>query len=242
MALDLSDLASVSSFASTFLAQHAARPLRFLINNAGLAQLGGARSLTGQGFEATVGVNHLGHAALFNLLLPHLKSSRTRVVAVGSLVHAQGKQAVGAPLDSADGLAAYANSKLLNSVWAFEVQRRYSAAGVTCNSGHPGSGLYTGLGGKGALATLLRATLIPLLTPLLWLAGYSQTWHEGGVAEVAAADAAEGGLYFFRHWQATASPAASDPAVGAWVWAETHRVLKEAAAQRGLPAAIAGEP
>ncbi len=60
-------------------------------------------------------MNHLGHAALFNLLLPHLKTSGTRVVAVGSLVHSQGRQAVGAPLDAGEGLEAYANSKLLNT-------------------------------------------------------------------------------------------------------------------------------
>jgi NAD(P)-dependent dehydrogenase (short-subunit alcohol dehydrogenase family) len=167
MALDLSDLASVASFAAAVAALD--RPLAFLILNAGMVSLGGARALTAQGFEATVGVNHLGHAALFNLLLPRLKASRTRVVAVGSTAHASGKLAAGAPLDAAAGLQAYANSKLLNTVWGFEVQRRFAADGVTCNSVHPGSGLSTGLGlGAGStLAAALRYTLIPLATPLM---------------------------------------------------------------------------
>ena len=110
---------------------------------------------------------------------------------------------------------------------------------MTANSVHPGAGLYTGLGPKGALAWLLRATLVPLLTPLLWLVGFSQTWREGGVAELAAADAAQGGLYFHRHWEAQASAAVRDAATGEWVWAETQRVLREAAAKHGLPAGIA---
>jgi NAD(P)-dependent dehydrogenase (short-subunit alcohol dehydrogenase family) len=236
MAIDLGDLASVASFAAAFLALN--RPLALLIANAGIACLG-ARELTAQGFESTVGTNHLGHAALFNLLLPHLKASRTRVVAVGSMIHKNGAAPAGTPMDAASGWAAYANSKLLNSVWALEVQRRFAAEGVSANSVHPGAGLYTGLGPKGWGAWLLRATIVPLLTPLMWAVGFSQTWREGGVAELAAADAAEGGLYFHRHWVSQASEHARDAATGAWVWEETQRVLREAAAKHGLPAGIA---
>lgn len=109
--------------------------------------------------------------------------------------------------------------QLLNTMWGFEVQRRFSARGISCNSGHPGSGLYTGLGGASTAAVVLRATLIPLLTPLLWLIGFSQTWHDGGVAELAACDAPEGGLYFYRDRLSQASTAARDPAACEWVWA-----------------------
>ena len=242
MALDLSDLASVASFAAAVAALD--RPLAFLILNAGMVSLGGARALMAQGFEATVGVNHLGHAALFNLLLPRLKASRTRVVAVGSTAHASGKLAAGAPLDAAVGLQAYANSKLLNTVWGFEVQRRFAADGVTCNSVHPGSGLSTGLGlGAGStLAAALRYTLIPLATPLMWLLGHSQSNAEGAAAEIAAADAAEGGQYFSRCAPAVASAAARDADLGAYVWLETQRLLRDAARAHSLPPEIALQP
>ena len=239
MSLDLSDLASVATFAAAVDAL--GRPLALLILNAGMVSLGGARTLTAQGFEAVVGVNHLGHAALFNALLPRLKASRTRVVAVGSAAHASGKLAVGAPLDAASGLQAYANSKLLNSVWGFEVQRRFAAEGVTCNSVHPGSGLYTGLGlgGGSTLAAALRYTLMPLITPLMWILGKSQTWAEGAAAELAAADAADGGLYFARCVPAAASAAARDPDLAAYVWEETQRLLREAARAHSLPPELA---
>ena len=238
MSLDLSDLASVAAFAAAVDAL--GRPLALLILNAGTVSLG-ARTFTAQGYEATVGVNHLGHAALFNALLPRLKASRTRVVAVGSAAHASGKLAAGAPLDAASGLQAYANSKLLNTVWGFEVQRRFAAEGVTCNSVHPGSGLYTGLGlgGGSTLAAALRYTLMPLITPLMWVLGHSQTWAEGAAAELAAADAAEGGQYFARCAPAAASAAARDPDLAAYVWEETQRLLREAARAHSLPPELA---
>ncbi len=65
-ALDLSDLDSVTAFATTFAASHAR--LALLINNAGVMvpPLGRTR----QGFELQLGTNHLGHFALAARLLP----------------------------------------------------------------------------------------------------------------------------------------------------------------------------
>ena len=123
-------------------------------------------------------------------------------------------------------------------MWAFEVQRRFCHRGITSNSGHPGSGLYTGLGGASTLATVLRATLIPLLTPLLWIFGFSQSWHEGGVAELAACDTPTGGLYLYRAQVSEASAGARDAAACAWVWTETQRILRVAAAKHGLNSAL----
>ncbi|MEM7797675.1 MAG: SDR family NAD(P)-dependent oxidoreductase [Chloroflexota bacterium] len=60
MALDLSDLESVRSFAAAFQRQY--RQLDLLINNAGM--MIPPYGTTKQGFETQFGVNHLGHFAL----------------------------------------------------------------------------------------------------------------------------------------------------------------------------------
>ena len=63
----------------------------------------------------------------------------------------------------------------------------------------------------------------------------SQTWHEGGVGELAMAEAPAGGGYFCRQWPATASAAARGDALAGYVWLETQRLLAKAAAEHGLP-------
>ena len=187
---------------------------------------------------------------MFNLLLTKtLIPSKTRVVAVGSLVHNNGK--VVQRSHDMTGVSAsfsatqfYANSKLFNTLWSFQVNQRYSAQGVTSNSVHPGSGLFTNLGREDA-STLLKCCILPFLycfAPLFWLFGFFQTWHDGGVANVAAAEYAEGGHYFYRHRVSRASATARDVALQEWVFDETNRILKEIAAKYNLPAEIAGPP
>ena len=117
--LDLADLATVSPFAAALERETAAtHRLAFLINNAGIGIVTAGAPTTAQGFSKIVGANHFGHAALFNALLPRLRRDRTRVVAVSSMLHAQGAVApAGAALDGAavtDGglaLQAYNDSK-----------------------------------------------------------------------------------------------------------------------------------
>src|SRR5260370_508765 len=70
--LDLADLDSVRPCAEAFLAL--GEPLHVLVNNAGV---GGARGVTRQGFELTVGINHLGHVALTTALLGCLTGGGT---------------------------------------------------------------------------------------------------------------------------------------------------------------------
>src|SRR4051812_6215846 len=58
--LDLASLDSIGAFAGSLVARFDA--LDILVNNAGI--VGGPRRLTADGFEAHLGVNHLGHFAL----------------------------------------------------------------------------------------------------------------------------------------------------------------------------------
>ncbi len=132
MALDLASLASVCAFAAAFTAAHGDRQLVFLVNNAGIALFGARVVNESTGCEQTISVNQIAHAGLFNLLLPTLERCKTRVVAVGSLVHANGVQAAGKPLDEASGWAAYANSKVRRLGCSLIGQQRLSRAWALC--------------------------------------------------------------------------------------------------------------
>jgi retinol dehydrogenase-12 len=136
--LDLADLASVRSGAAEFLAL--GEPLHVLVNNAGV---GGQRGLTADGFELHFGVNHLGHFALTQALLPALRqASGARIVNVASDAH---YQATGINFEtlryrtkSLTGLPEYAVSKLSNVLFTQELARRLDGSGVTAYALHPG--------------------------------------------------------------------------------------------------------
>lgn len=137
--LDLADLSSVRDFAAE---QAAAGPLDLLVNNAGL-MLVPRRELTRDGFEAQMGVNHLGHFALTAGLLPALsQSTAARVVSVTSIAARRARS-----LDHGLGLTgkytpmgAYSQSKLAVALFAEELDRRLRAVGSTVTSvlAHPG--------------------------------------------------------------------------------------------------------
>lgn len=137
--LDLASLASVHEFAA---AEAAGGPLDILVNNAGLMVVP-VRTLTADGFECQLGVNHLGHFALTAGLLPALSQSAAgRVVSVTSLAARKARA-----LDHGLGLVgrynpmdAYSQSKLAVALFALELDRRLRAAGssVTSVLAHPG--------------------------------------------------------------------------------------------------------
>jgi NAD(P)-dependent dehydrogenase (short-subunit alcohol dehydrogenase family) len=137
--LDLSDLESVKAFARDIIADGA--PVDVLINNAGIMMP--PRSLTKQGFELQFGTNHLGHFALTGLLLDRLRAGReARVVTVSSTAHKSGS----IRFDDLTGergyarWAFYAQSKLANTVFGLELDRRLRASGAPVKSilAHPG--------------------------------------------------------------------------------------------------------
>ncbi len=139
MALDLSDLKSVRSFAQTFLTQY--NRLDILINNAGVMAL--PQRKTADGFEMQFGTNHLGHFALTGLLLPVLKKTPgARIVTVSSGAHTAGE----IHFDDLQWKnkyspwGAYSQSKLANLLFAYELQRKFTAAGIDIISVgcHPG--------------------------------------------------------------------------------------------------------
>jgi NAD(P)-dependent dehydrogenase (short-subunit alcohol dehydrogenase family) len=140
MELDLADLGSIRSFVDTFEREHSA--LHVLCNNAGVMAI--PRRETADGFELQLGVNHLGHFALTGLLLDRLKGTagETRVVTQSSGVHERGDVDFDDLQSDAayDKWDAYAQSKLANLLFAYELDRRLRAtnASVTSVACHPG--------------------------------------------------------------------------------------------------------
>jgi len=87
MHLDLASLESVRQFADNF--KRSGRPLDVLVCNAQVYfPTAKVSTFTAEGFELSVGTNHLGHFLLFQLLLEDLKRSdfkSKRVIIVGSI-------------------------------------------------------------------------------------------------------------------------------------------------------------
>ena len=137
--LDLADLGSIRAFASGIRAANG--QIDLLVNNAGVMAAPYRR--TADGFELQFGTNHLGHFALTGLLLPLMRDRpNARVVTVSSNNHKGGQMR----FDDLQGdhhysrWGAYAQSKLSNLLFAFELDRRLKAAGCRLISvaAHPG--------------------------------------------------------------------------------------------------------
>jgi NAD(P)-dependent dehydrogenase (short-subunit alcohol dehydrogenase family) len=140
--IDLGSLASVADFSSRMLARD--RPIDLLINNAGV-MTPPERKMTADGFELQFGTNHLSHFALTGRLLPLLRRGRQpRVVTVSSLTHRIGGEIHFDDLQwnrAYKPTAAYAQSKLANLLFTFELQRRsdVNGWGLMSNAAHPGA-------------------------------------------------------------------------------------------------------
>jgi len=136
--LDQADLASVRACAAQAMAEPR---LDVLVNNAGVMVPPLER--TAQGHELQFGVNHLAPFALTGLLLPKLaETPGARVVITASLAHKGGN----IDWDDIDAHRSYSrtqrysDSKLMNLLHLFELDRRLRASGspVMAAACHPG--------------------------------------------------------------------------------------------------------
>jgi NAD(P)-dependent dehydrogenase (short-subunit alcohol dehydrogenase family) len=138
---DLCSLEKVRRLAADVQREHGR--LDALVNNAGIARVGGERRESDDGYELTFAVNYLSHFLLTLELLPLLRSREgARIVNVAS--------AGQAPLDfddpmlerGYDGFRAYAQSKLAQISFTFELAERLDAhgeSGIMANALHPGT-------------------------------------------------------------------------------------------------------
>ncbi|KAL8492012.1 hypothetical protein ACS0TY_023568 [Phlomoides rotata] len=167
MHLDLASLESVRQFVDTF--RRSERPLDVLVCNAAVYQPTAKEpTFTADGFEISVGTNHLGHFLLSRLLLDDLKKSdfpHRRLIIVGSITGNTNTLAGNVPpkanlgdlrgltsnspmIDGGefDGAKAYKDSKVCNMLTMQEFHRRFhEETGVTFSSLYPGCIAETGL-------------------------------------------------------------------------------------------------
>jgi NAD(P)-dependent dehydrogenase (short-subunit alcohol dehydrogenase family) len=220
--LDLGSLASVHAFAEAWEG-----PLGLLVNNAGLMTPPRYRR-TSDGFELQFGTNHLGHFALTGLLLPSLlEASAARVVTVSSLAHRRGSATVldGNPAEGYAASAAYGNSKLANLLFAAELQRRSSLAGVdlTSTAAHPGVSATNLVASEQGLGSI---RVVRLLAPLVMRVVF-QSARTGAEPTLYAATTAAPGSYTGpqgiresrgRVGPARRTPLAEDESLAAKLW------------------------
>ena len=142
--MDLGDVASARKFASDYVAT--GRQLNILINNAGIMACPLDR--VGPSWERQFGVNHLGHMAMTQALLPALeKAQGSRLVALSSTAHIMSDVHWDDPhfeRHDYDKWQAYGQAKSANALFALGADRRWDGHGVTAFSVHPG-GIFTPL-------------------------------------------------------------------------------------------------
>ena len=145
MRIDLADLQTVRDFVAEFAAKH--DQLDGLACNAGMANMQSDIAYTKDGFELTIGISYFGHFLLTEMLLDTLKATPgSRMAIVSSVVHA------GSPKNRPDvhlddlgyknrdynNMAAYAEAKVANVLYAMELGERLEGTGVSAFSIHPG--------------------------------------------------------------------------------------------------------
>lgn len=125
---------------------------------------------TKDGFETHLGVNHMGHFLLTNLLLDLLvESAPSRIVNVTASTHVRGninKEDLNSD-NKYSPMDAYNQSKLANILFTMELSERLKDKGVTVNAVNPGTS-YTDLyrkQGSGLGKTLGNI----LMKPLMWM-------------------------------------------------------------------------
>lgn len=159
--LDLADLSSVRQFAEGLAQRYDS--LDLLVNNAGVMRFPYRKTV--DGFELQFGTNHIGHFALTGRLAGLLtKRPGSRVVTVSSIAAQRGRLDFD-NLESEreyDKKAAYANSKLANLLFAFELGRRLPQ--VASYAAHPG---FSATNLQGAAARHTGNRLMELTTALI---------------------------------------------------------------------------
>ena len=163
---DLASLASVRDAAAEVL--KTIPRIDALICNAAIAQVPTQR-LTVDGFESMLGTNHYGHFLLCGLLFPRIDESNGRIVVVSSLGYNMGIKTI--QFDDMNWNEnyhqnqTYAQSKLAQMMFAYELQDRLAAAGKS-NVGvyvcHPGSSRTSLISTSGNLLTRVLFRLMSL--------------------------------------------------------------------------------
>lgn len=137
---DLASLQAIRTGAQELTARHPA--LHVLVHNAGVSPT--RRKLSADGIELTLAVNHLAPYLLTHELLPMLRRGAAeggaRVVTVASMFERFGRIGFGDLQGERRwiGPLAYAQSKLANVLFVYELAARLAGSGITANCVDPG--------------------------------------------------------------------------------------------------------
>ncbi len=221
VSLFVADLSSQRAIRTVAAELQAALPrIDVLVNNAGLALRD--RLVTEDGFENTFAVNHLAYFLLTRLLQPTLLASApARVVNVSSEAHRWGAIRFDDLMGEAayDGWKAYAQSKLANVLFTYELARRLDGTGVTANCLHPGL-VGTAFASRGpSLIRILSRLARPLLRSPA--SGAATSVYLASAPEVATVT----GQYFAGRRARRSSPASYDRALAARLWGVSERLV-----------------
>jgi NAD(P)-dependent dehydrogenase (short-subunit alcohol dehydrogenase family) len=223
--VDFADLGQVRDLAAELAATH--ERIDVLVDNAGL--ISGRRTVTDDGHELTMQVNHLGPYLLTRLLRDPLVAAGGRVIVTASAA-GSGSRAV-LDIDDLENekdytpLRAYARSKLANVMFARELASRWGKDGVTAVSFHPGLVRSRFGSSSTPLVRVLLASPVRLLMrspengadTMVWLATSTPgvDWTSGG--------------YYADRSPAQTHPQADDRVVAAALWERSAELV-------GLPA------
>jgi NAD(P)-dependent dehydrogenase (short-subunit alcohol dehydrogenase family) len=224
-ALDLADLDSVRAFIKGFLAS--GRRLDLLINNAGV--MARPLTLTAQGIESQLGINHLGHFALTSGLLVAL-SPKGRVITVSSWAHTRGKAKNVLETLTTDRAfttrryspyGSYDDSKLANVLFTRSLAKRL-APGQSAHAIHPGV-IGTNLARSMGLIGKVFVFFLKLL---------SKNPAQGAATSVFAATAPElagqSGTYLADCAVTSSSPEGQDAELAERLWAVSEQIVAAA--------------
>ena len=222
---DLGDLSSVRAGAADLLDR--CPRIDVLCNNAGLIL--SERTLSPDGYESTLAINHLGPFLLTGLLVPRLvESAPARVVNVASTAHKAARRGM-----EFDDLMAehryrqmhvYGRTKLANILFTNQLAERLAGTGVTANSLHPGT-VATGYARDGDTTGFL-AWGVKVFAP------FSLTPEQGARTSVylCSSPEVEGvtGKYFAKSKEATPSANARDRAAATRLWEVSEQLVEQA--------------
>jgi len=220
MLCDFSSKQSIEEFATKFKAEF--DRLDVLVNNAGAVFDKRAESV--DGLEMTFGVNHMGYFILTHHLLDLLKASApSRIVNVSSMAHAvdggvnfddlQREKSYGA-------FRVYGESKLMNLMYTYALDRRLEGTNVTVNALHPGF-VRTNFG-RNSFGILGK-----LIAPAAMLFGVND--KEGAKTQIYLASSPEvegvSGKYWIKSKEADSSPESLDEAAQERLWSLSEALL-----------------
>jgi len=210
---DFASPQSIRAMAAAFAARY--DRLDVLVNNAGVYLTG--REETADGLERTFAVNHLGYFMTTLLLWDALLAAESaRIVNLSSDAHRQAKLNFDDLQNQGKyaGFRAYAQSKLANVLFTYELDRRRGDAPVTVNAVHPGFVASNFGRNNRGIVGLAMTRLVPL---------FAKSVAEGAATSVYLASSPEvagvSGQYFANCRAVKSAPQSYDHAAAERLWA-----------------------